>query len=89
MRLRNYNRNCPEITQLIMRLSIFGYFNFLKRKDFVLTQSKFQTITRSAHGKKFNCITVNYNGTRQSMYNLQKKINLLGLKKPPEKVFHC
>ena len=32
-----------------------------------ITQSKFQTITRSVYSK-FNCITVKYNGTRQSIY---------------------
>ena len=45
----------------------------------ILTQSKFQTITRSVHGK-FNCINVKYNGTRQSIYILEvhQKFNLLG-----------
>ena len=33
----------------------------------LVTQSKFQTITISVKGK-FNCITVDYNGTRQSIY---------------------
>ena len=58
LRVLNFN-SClwAEIHQALLSLSQFSF----------LTQSKFQTITKSVHGK-FNCITVKYNGTGQSIY---------------------